>query len=93
MDLPIVKCEEGTGRLSGMLGAFVLRYKNNEVRVGSGFTDEQRKNFWEHKEAMVDVLCEVKYKEISKDKNTGMDSLQFPIFVQIRSDKSDISYE
>lgn len=93
MDLPIIKCEEGTGRLSGMLGAFVLKYKNNEVRVGSGFTDEQRKSFWKNKDAMVDILCEVKYKEISKDKNTGMDSLQFPVFVQIRFDKSDISYE
>lgn len=42
MDLPIIRCEEGTGRLSGTLGAFVLKYKENEVKVGSGFTDEQR---------------------------------------------------
>ena len=42
MDLPIIRCEAGTGRLKGTLGAFVLEYKGNEVKVGSGFTDEQR---------------------------------------------------
>ena len=27
MDLPIIECEEGSGRLAGTLGAFVLNYK------------------------------------------------------------------
>lgn len=29
MDLPIIRCEEGTGRLSGTLGAFVLKYNRS----------------------------------------------------------------
>jgi DNA ligase-1 len=37
MDLPILRCEEGSGRLAGKLGAFVLDFKGNEVKVGSGF--------------------------------------------------------
>lgn len=92
MDLPILRCEEGTGRLQGMLGAFVLQYKGNEVRVGTGFTDEQRVAFWQSREDISDMLCEVKYKEISRDKNTGLESLQFPVFVQIRTDKTEVSY-
>ena len=92
MDLPIVACEEGSGRLAGVLGAFVLNYKGNEVRVGSGFTDEQRVLYWEHRDELTDVLCEVKYKEISYDKNTGAESLQFPVFVQLRTDKNEASY-
>lgn len=92
MDLPIIKCEEGSGRLHGTLGAFVLDYKGNEVRVGSGFTDEQRKDFWLHRDELIGTLCEVKYKEISSDKNTGADSLQFPVFVSLRTDKDDVSY-
>ncbi len=92
MDLPIVRCEEGTGRLAGNLGAFVLRYKDNEVNVGSGFTDEQRADFWLHRDDLIDTLCEVKYKEISYDKNTGLESLQFPVFVGLRTDKSEASY-
>lgn len=92
MDLPIVRCEEGTGRLEGTLGAFVLKYKGNEVKVGSGFTDEQREYFWKNKDNLTGVLCEVKYKEISQDKGTGLDSLQFPVFVGLRTDKTEVSY-
>lgn len=94
MDLSIIGYEEGTGRLEGMLGAFVLNYKGNEVKVGSGFTDEQRVDFWKHKGDIVNdgCLCEVKYKEISSDKNTGLESLQFPVFIQLRTDKTDVSY-
>lgn len=92
MDLPIIRCEEGTGRLSGTLGAFVLKYKENEVKVGSGFTDEQRERFWNNRDDMEGLLCEVKYKEISQDKGTGLESLQFPVFVGIRTDKTEVSY-
>lgn len=92
MDLPIIRCEEGTGRLSGMLGAVVVRYKDNEVKVGSGFSDEQRAVFWHSRDELIGSLCEVKYKEISTDKNTGLESLQFPVFVTIRNDKTEVSY-
>ena len=92
MDLPIIECEEGSGRLAGTLGAFVLNYKGNPVRVGSGFSDEQRTEYWSHRNELPGVLCEVKYKEISSDKTTGAESLQFPIFISLRTDKNDISY-
>lgn len=92
MDLPITRAEEGSGRLVGMLGAFVLQYKGNEVKVGSGFSDAQRTLFWEHRDEIIGSLCEVKYKEVSTDKNTGLESLQFPVFVQIRNDKTEVSY-
>lgn len=92
MDLPIVGYEEGTGRLEGTLGALVLDYKNNEVKVGSGFTDELRTVLWQRRDELIGLLCEVKYKEVSKDKNTGLESLQFPVFVQIRDDKTEVSY-
>lgn len=92
MDLPITGAEEGTGRLCGTLGAFTLDYKGNEVKVGSGFSDEQRAEYWAHKDDLIGTLCEVKYKEISSDKKTGAESLQFPVFVSLRADKEAISY-
>ena len=92
MDLPVIGAEEGGGRLSGTLGALVLDYKGNEVRVGSGFSDEQRRAYWQNRENLLMYMCEVKYKEISFDKNTGLESLQFPVFVRLRDDKSDVSY-
>lgn len=92
MDLKIVGYEEGTGRLEGTLGALVLEYKGNTVKVGSGFTDEQRTELWNNREDIIGSICEVKYKEISSDKNTGLESLQFPVFVRIRTDKNEVSY-
>lgn len=92
MDLPIIRCEEGTGRLEGTLGAFVLKYKGNEVKVGSGFTDEPKRVFLENKDNLAGILCEVKYKEISQDKGTGLESLQFPVFIGLRTDKTEVSY-
>ena len=92
MDLPIIRCEGGTGRLKGTLGVFVLEYKGNEVKVGSGFTDEQREKFWKNRNDLIGTLCEVKYKEISRDKGTGLESLQFPVFVGLRTDKTEVSY-
>ena len=93
MDLPIIRCEEGTGRLAGTLGAFVLNYKGNEVNVGTGFTDTERDIFWAAQEKLTDLLCEVKYKEISYDKKTGAESLQFPVYVCLRTDKTEANYE
>lgn len=91
MDLPIIGMEEGSGKLAGTLGDLVLDYKGNEVRVGSGFTDEERRTLWN--DGVPDgALCEVKYKEVSYDKSTGAESLQFPVFVRIRDDKQDVSY-
>ncbi len=92
MDLPIIRCEEGSGRNKGTFGAFVLDYKGNEVNVGSGFSDNQRQQFWENKENILGLLCEVKYKEISCDKKTDKESLQFPVFVRLREDKTEPSF-
>lgn len=92
MDLPILRCEKGSGRLSETLGAIVVDYMGNEVGVGSGFTEAQREWFWSHQEDVIGQLAEVKYKDISDDKHTGKPSLQFPVFVTLRTDKSEASF-
>jgi len=93
MDLPVVEVLEGDGRLKNTLGALVVQYKNNTVNVGSGFDDETRVKFWENKESLIGRVVEVKYKEISRDKKTGLESLQFPIFVGLREKDKCISYD
>lgn len=92
MDLPIIGFNEGTGRLAGTLGAVVVDYNGVNVCVGSGFTDEERAYIWENRDALPGSLVEIKYKEISQDKSTGDSSLQFPVFVSLRTDKQDISF-
>jgi len=93
VDLPIIEVVEGEGRLKGTLGALVVKYKENTINVGSGFDDETRKKFWENRELLIKRVVEVKYKEISKDKKTGLESLQFPIFVRLRENGKCISYD
>lgn len=93
VDLEIMDLEEGTGRLAGTLGAFVVRYKDNYLRVGSGMTDEQRKAFWTDGIALIGRVIEVKYKDESYDRRTGLQSLQFPVFVQLRELGKQESYD
>lgn len=91
-DCKIIGYEEGTGRLKGTLGSFVIDYKGNSVNVGSGYTDEQRVYFWNNRDSYIGRILEVKYKEESKDKKTKLISLQFPTFVCIREDGKEVSY-
>lgn len=92
-DLEVIGVEEGDGRNKGTLGALVVKYKDNTVNVGSGFTDEERKNFWENREDIIGRVIEVKYKEITTDKKTGLESLQFPVFCGIREFDKEVSYD
>lgn len=92
-DIPIIGFEEGDGKYVGTLGSIIARYKdNNTVNIGSGFTDEQRKDIWLYKDELVNRIVQVKYKEESKDKTTGLLSLQFPIFECIREEGKEESY-
>ena len=93
VDLRIISLEEGSGRLSGKLGAFVVDYKGNTLNVGSGMTDEQREQFWLGRDDLIGRVIEVKYKEESSDKKTGQFSLQFPIFVSLREEGKEESYD
>lgn len=92
VDLRVTGFEEGSGRLAGTFGAFVVDYKGNSLNVGSGMTDEQRSEFWAMRERLVGRVIEVKYKEESTDKKTGLCSLQFPIFVALREEGKRESY-
>ncbi|MCL2223134.1 MAG: hypothetical protein FWC20_00400 [Oscillospiraceae bacterium] len=92
VDLRVMALEEGSGRLSGTLGAFVVDYKGNSLNVGSGMTDEQRTLFWSQRDELIDRVIEVKYKEESSDKKTGQLSLQFPVFVSLREEGKQESY-
>ena len=92
IDLTVIDVEEGSGRLSGRLGAFIVDYKGNTLNVGSGMTDGEREEFWRIRASLPGRVIEVKYKEESSDKKTGQNSLQFPIFVALREAGKEESY-
>ena len=92
LDLQIIGFEEGSGRLTGTLGAILVRYKDgNVVKVGSGFTDGLREEIWRNQGKYLDTICEVKYFETSVNQDGG-ESLRFPIFVDIRTDKTEADF-
>jgi DNA ligase-1 len=87
MDLEIIGFEEGEGRLTGTLGAILVRYKNgNTVKVGSGFSDELRTKIWANKDSYLGCICEIQFFEESSNADGGI-SLRFPIFKDFRPDK------
>ena len=92
MDLRVIDMEAGTGRNKNRLGNVFVDYRGNKVGVGSGFTDEQRDRFWVHPEEILGKIIEVKYKEKTCNKE-GIESLQFPVFMGIRDDKDEVSYD
>lgn len=93
-DLRCIDAELGTGVNSGRLGAITVEFPYNDttyqVKVGSGFTQEQRDYFWEHKDEIVGKIVEVQYFEITQNQNGGY-SLRFPVFCQVRNDKDEVS--
>ena len=91
-DCEIIGYEEGTGRLEGKLGAFVIDYKGNKVNVGSGYREDERIEFWKHRDDYIGRILQVKFKEETKDKKTGLVSIQFPIYQCIREIGKEVSY-
>ncbi|MGL6185566.1 MAG: hypothetical protein ACRC1T_09340 [Clostridium chrysemydis] len=90
-DLLCLDVLEGDGAFSGMLGSIVVDYKGFKLNVGSGFTEEQRKYYWNNQDEIIGKIVEVKYFEETTNQNGGI-SLRFPVFQWIRTDKSEPSY-
>ena len=91
VDLRVVGAEEGRGENEGKLGAFIVEYKNNVVNVGSGFSKLQREEFWKNKEMFIGSIIKVQYFEESQNAD-GKYSLRFPVFIELRPDKREPSY-
>lgn len=92
LDLEIIDFEEGEGRLAGTLGAVLVRYKDgNVVKVGSGFSDQLRKEIWQNRHTHLGTICEIQYFEETTNADGGK-SLRFPIFKDFRHDKLEADY-
>jgi ATP-dependent DNA ligase len=87
-DVKIVGIQEGTvgSKYEGMLGALVCESSDGVVKVsvGSGFTDDQRKELM--KENLIGKIVAIKYNSRIVSK-TGEHSIFLPIFIEIREDK------
>lgn len=90
VDLEVVDIEEGTGRNIGRLGALVCSGEDNgriiKVNVGSGFTDDNRTEFWNShvtSNNIIGNIIEVEADVITQNQD-GSYSLRFPRFIRFR---------
>ncbi|MBZ4649281.1 hypothetical protein [Thermosipho sp. (in: thermotogales)] len=78
--------QEGTGMFEGTLGAILVEFKGNIVKVGSGFSVEQRNEIWKNRKKYLNKTIEFKGQEVTENKR-GTHSVRFPVFVRFREDK------
>jgi DNA ligase-1 len=89
VSLAVTQVEEGTGRNVGKLGALVCEGvddgKKIVVNVGSGFTDEQRAEFWQAKDTLIEQIVEVRADAATRSQDSeDVYSLRFPRFLRVR---------
>ena len=86
LDLEIIGFEEGTNKNAGKLGAILVNYKDNVVKVGSGFSDELREEIWQNQDKWLGRTAVIQYFEETCNQNGGI-SLRFPVYLDYREDK------
>ncbi len=91
-DLKIIGFEEGTGKNKGTLGAVIVDYKGFKVRVGSGFTDQDREYFWANQNELLGRVITVQYFEETTNKKDNSLSLRFPVYLELREKGKEVSY-
>ena len=72
-----------------MLSAVIIEHKGNTVRVGSGFSIEQRREFHSDPSKILGKVITVQYFEESKNQN-GEYSLRFPVIKHVYENGRDV---
>ena len=87
VSLEVKDVEEGTGKNEGRLGALVCSGVDDgkaiTVNVGSGFTDDDRTEFWSDRDSLPGQIVEVRADAITQNQD-GTYSLRFPRFLRFR---------
>jgi DNA ligase-1 len=72
-----------------MLSCVTITHKGHSVRVGSGFSIEQRQHFYKNPKEILGKIIKVNYFEETKNQDGGI-SLRFPTLAYIYGDSRDI---
>jgi DNA ligase-1 len=87
VSLNVQAIEEGTGRNVGRLGALVCSGsddgKDITVNVGSGFSDDNRIEFYRDHDSIIGQVVEVRADAVTQNQD-GTYSLRFPRFLRFR---------
>lgn len=89
--LEVVDVELGDpeGKNKDRMGALVCKGfdldHNIEVKVGGGFSDEEREEFWKNRDQIIGMLVEIRADCFTEnEKKPGVFSLRFPEFLRFR---------
>lgn len=87
-DLVIKGWYPGEGKREGFIGGLICEDSSGkvQVKVGSGFTEEDLKVLSENPDGLIGKIAAVQYNVVINDKNGGW-SLFLPRFVEVRADK------
>lgn len=87
VSLEVKNVEEGTGKNEGRLGALVLEGVDDgkaiNVNCGSGFSDDDRTEFWGSRDSLPGQIVEVRADAVTQNQD-GTYSLRFPRFLRFR---------
>ena len=87
VSLEVQDVEEGTGRNLDRLGALVCSGNDDDksinVNVGSGFSDNDRIEFWNNRNSLIGQIIEVRADAVTQNQD-GTYSLRFPRFKGFR---------
>lgn len=89
VSLTVTAYEEGTGRNERRLGALICEGNDDgkfiKVNVGSGFTDEQRTDYWDVCDTLIGQVVEVRADAATRSQDSeDVWSLRFPRFLRFR---------
>lgn len=87
VSLEVQGVEEGTGRNEGRLGALICSGDDGgkfiQVNCGSGFTDNDRIDYWTNRNTLFGAVVEVRADAVTQNQD-GTYSLRFPRFLRFR---------
>ena len=85
---PFRYVKDGAEHEETMLSCVMINHKDYTVRVGSGFSIEQRQEFYKNPKKILGKIIQVQYFEETKNQDGGI-SLRFPTFKYLYGEKRD----
>lgn len=74
------------------LGSITVDYKGYNVNAGSGLSEEESIYYWNNPNELIGKIAQIEYLNESQNEQGGY-SLRHPVFVRVRDDKTEPSYD
>ena len=82
IDVEVIDVYEGKGKYKNQMGGVIVEFKGKLNRIGGGWSDSQRKDFWEKHTRIIGKTIEVTYMEETDEGN-----MRHSRFIRFRPDK------